>query len=72
MSDYIKEGDKVNVYWADGIPAEFNLNVVSLPEFPGDWYGCKREDGTIVQVAGYAKMEQIKEANHGGVRIEAD
>jgi hypothetical protein len=60
MSEYIKKGDTVNVYW-EHLQAEFNLTVVSLPEVPGDWYGCRREDGTLVNIGTFCKMEKVKD-----------
>lgn len=59
MENYIKRGDKINVYW-ENIKAEFNLTVISLPEAPGDWFGCRREDGTSINVGSFCKMEQVK------------
>jgi hypothetical protein len=59
MEDYIKKGDKVNVYW-EHINAEFDLEVLHTPQDVGDYWTLKRKDGTIINVVLYSMMEQIK------------
>lgn len=59
MDNYIKKGDKVNVYW-ENVPAEFNLTVTYSPECPGDYYICQRENGSLVNIGAFCKMEQVK------------
>jgi hypothetical protein len=59
MTDYIKEGDIVNIYW-EHIRAEFNLEVLGRPCEIGDSWNLKRPDGTLVNVIFYGKMERVK------------
>ena len=59
MEDYIKKGDKVNIYW-EHLTAEFGLEVLSSPCGVGDCWTLKRPSGTIINVMFFAIMEQVK------------
>jgi len=59
MEDYIKKGDKVNVYW-ETIRAEFGLEVLYRPQDVGDCWGLARPDGTLVNVLLFSKMEKVR------------
>ena len=58
MADYIKKGDKINVFW-ENAPAEFNVEVVDLPTEVGECWILKRPDGILINVLMYSKMEQV-------------
>lgn len=57
--DEIKVGDKVTIFW-ETISAEWRLVVLRKPQFMGDCWTLRREDGTPIDVMYFAKM--VKES----------
>ena len=59
MTDRIKEGDIVNIYW-EYIEIEYKVKVLYTPCGTGDSWLFEREDGTIIYVNSFGKMEKVK------------
>ena len=60
MSDVIKKGDIVDVYF-ENCPWETNVEVIYTPSAPGEYFCLKREDGTPVAVMSFVKMVRISQ-----------
>ena len=58
MEDYIKKGDKVNIYWEHLTP-ELGVIITYFPQAAGESYSLKREDETVFDVLLYSKMERV-------------
>jgi hypothetical protein len=56
MKTRIEIGDRVNVHW-EHIESEWNCEVLYVPMSEGDSWHLRRENGTIVDVQHYGKME---------------
>ena len=56
---YIETGDIVNVYFDYANP-EWGVTITYRPVATGDCWYVEREDGTIVAIQNFAKMEQVK------------
>ena len=57
---YIETGDKVNVYF-EHADAELYVTITYRPVATGDCWYAEREDGTIVAIQTFAKMEQVND-----------
>lgn len=57
-TNFIKKGDKGNIYW-ENIKPEFNAKVIATPECPGDSWCFEKQDGTLFYSYSFAKMERI-------------
>ena len=55
----IVKGDIVNIFW-EIVPAEWNVEVLYIPCDTGDTWKFRREDGTILAVGFFSKMEVVK------------
>jgi len=55
---YLQLGDKVNIFFDYAHP-EWNVTINYRPVATGDCWYVEREDGTIVAVQTFAKMELL-------------
>lgn len=57
---FIQTGDKVNVFFEYADP-EWGVTITYRPVATGDCWYAEREDGTVVAIQTFAKMEQVKD-----------
>lgn len=59
---HLEAEDKVNVYF-EYTPCIFNATILYTPHSPDDSFTLSLEDGRVVDVKLYSKIEQVKDDN---------